>query len=347
MNFLKERLFSSKNFENWETHFKLIRLNSYRLDVNQLLNDLKFKICPSQTIDSMSTRRFISAHTMIKFNMLNKNETKDLELYYKSIELIKSFDDIFENNEDIYIHKFFDNLSDYLETFEKWKEIDEKALADSHLTQQYKEIQVMEGKFNGDNPGDKQLRKSATSIKKVYEKQILQIGGEKTLKYINESPKLQPMDIIHIDMGQAMKKAYWDMFEEDINNNNLEGIGKNLDEFRKYMFKLLGNSEKAQEIKNQFDNQMDIDLVKQMIANNVFDSEGIFNIIKTLIHYVKQYIHSASEDKDTEIFLDNVYKKFSEENVQVGSVLRYFFQNIFIKLDNTNTKLELLNFKKN
>lgn len=346
MNLLKNKkeLFDNDMFSDWGKYMKFIRQNSYREDVNKLLNGLKTKVNQPCTVDDISSRRFISAFTMIKFDMFDKNDTKDVELYYKSSELLKSFENVFDNNlNNELIISFFKSFTEYLDTFKQWKEKDEKALAEKHLTQQYKEIQVMEQKFAAsDSPADQQLSHSSSMLKRVYEKQIRQIGGDNMLNFIHGSPKLKPIDVIHLDMGETMKNAYWDMFEEDINKNNLEPIGKNLDEFRGYLFKLLGESNKAKEIQAQFDNEMDIDIVKQMIQGSTLTSSEIFNIIQVLTSYVKKYVHSASEDKDTEILVDNIYKKFNEEKEPIGSILRYFFQNIFIKLDNTNTKLQLL-----
>jgi len=342
---LKNELFNNDTFGDWGKYMRLVQSNDYRNEVAKLLYNLELKIQDDSLIDDQISRQFIGAFAMIKFNMFNKNSTKDVQLYYKAIFLLKSFDLCCENLDNTKIIKeFFKNLKDYLDTFKKWKERDEKDLVDKICTQQYKEIQVMEEKFReGNTPGEQQLSKSVSMLKRKFETKIKQIGGDKIMQYINDSPKLKPIDVMNLDMEENMKKAFWDMFEDDVNNNNLKPIGENLDEFRKYLFELLGNGKKATEIKKQFDQQLEIDLIKQMILVNAITSEEIYGIIKTLTFYVKKYIHSASEDKDTEIFINNVYLKMEEQKEKLGTILRYFFQNIFEKLDKTKVKINLLN----
>lgn len=343
MNLLdeKNKLLNDNLFKDWDLYTKLIKTQKYQDDIMNFLNALKMRINQTPVIDYHISRKFVGAYTMFKFDMFDKNITKDVELYYITKELIETFEQVFiDVNPNIEL--FFTKLTEYLTVFNKWKEQDEKELIDKSCTQQYKEIQVMEQKFTGDTPDEQQLSRSASILKHKFEHRIKAIGGLRGLQYVNDSPKLKPLDVMHIDMEENMKKAYWDMFEEDVNNNNLNPIGTNLDDFRKYLFELLGEGNKGNEIKRDFDRTLDLDLIKQMIESNALDAEGIYNIIKSLTWYVKKYVHSASEDEDTQILLNNVYKKMEEQKEKTGTILRYFFQNIFIKLDKTKVQIELL-----
>lgn len=356
MNLLrkKQELLNNNIFNDWPKYMKLIQSKSYRTDINTLLNNLELYLGENPIITDIETRKFVNAYTMIKFNMLDKNDTYDLHLYYQTVELLETFDNIFlpltKGGDDVKLDKklidnFLIKLKQYFDIYKKWKDRDEKILIDKSCTQQYKEIQVIEQKYNGNTPDEQQLSRSASQLKRTIENRIRQIGGEKALKYVTDSPKLEPLDVMSLDMEEHMKKAYWDMFENDVNNNNLEPICKNLEDFKKYLFTLLGESKRATEIKTKFNNQLDLDLVKQMIRQNAIKSEEIYNIIKTLIFYVKTYVHSASEDSDTEIFQENIYKRMTANKEKIGTILRYFFQNIFTKLDKTKIQMQLLTNK--
>lgn len=334
----RDKLFGKNIFQDWKTYARLIRTNTYIIEVSDFLNKLKMKVNQPPIFDNKLTRKFIGAYTMLKFDMYDKNNTKDIQLYYLTNELISIFEKDLSNNN---IELFFTKLSEYFQVFQQWKEHDEKILLDKSCTQSYKEIQVMKTKFTGNTPDEQQLSRSASMLQKKFETRIRQIGGERAMRYVNDSPKLEPIDVMYLDMEDNMKKAYWDMFEEDVNNNNLEPIGKNLDDFRKYFFELLGNSTNAQTIKNKFDDQVDIQIIKQMIDGNAINNEEIYKIMNSLIWYIKTYVQSASEDSDSEVMIDNIYKKFEERKEKTGTILRYFFQNIFQKLDKTKVQINL------
>lgn len=331
---IKSELFNEDMYKDWRKYMKRLQSKKYRIDVNNFLNNIQNTVI----VDDKITRTFLGSFTMMKFEMFDRNDTWDSKLYYITKDLHSSFENVFLDSK-----KFGKELKNYINFFERWKKRDEKILVDKSCTQQYKQIQIMENQFkDGTTPDEQQLSRSSSMLKQKFETRIRQIGGERTMKYVNDSPQLQPMDIMHLDMEEQMKKAYWDMFEENVNNNNLGEITKNIGDFKKYLFELLGNSNKAKTIKQKFEEEMDIDLLDQMIHNGNMSCEEIYGIMRTLCWYVKTYIHAADEDEDTEMFLNNIYKKMEENKQTLGEILRYFFQNIFIKLDKTKLKIELL-----
>ena len=346
MNLLKEkeRLLSKAFFSNWDLFSKVIRTTQYRMDVNNLLDNLiKYTNLKTIVLDK-DVRQFITSYTMMHFNMFDKTSTKDMNLYYKIKELHSIFDNIFTNNLDKkIIDIFFKKFKEYLQIFKEWKEHDEKVLLDKSCTQHYKQIKILEQKFaNGETPDEKQLSQSATMLKQKFEKRIKQIGGKRAMDYVNDSPKLNPVETLHVDMEENMKIAFWNMFQEDIESNNLKPIYTTLQDFRSYLFELLGKTVRANSIKEEFDSKIDLELIKQMIERNVMDAEQIYNIMQVLTSYVQQYVQSASEDKDTKMILENVYNMMVEQKNTTGHILKYFFQNMFQKLDKTKIQIALI-----
>ena len=336
MNLLnqKQKLFNDQLFEDWSKYMKTVKSKEYRDEVCDFLNN--FHDIP--IVDDKMARIFIGSFTMMHYDMFDKTDTWDSHLYYATKELHKSFDNSIQNKTE-----FVKALEKYVNKFKQWKERDEKLLIDKTCTQQYKQIQIMQRQFQeGKTPDEQQLSKSSSMLKRKIETRIKQIGGERAMKYVNDSPKLEPVQVMHLDMEETMKKAFWDMFEDEVNNNQLEPIVTNLKDFRKYFFELIGDSKRAKEIKKRFQDQIDIEILEQMILGGAITIPEIYEIIKTLTWYIKTYVHSASQDKDTEMFLDNVYRKIKEQKEQLGTILRYFFQNIFNKLDDTKIKIQLL-----
>lgn len=341
----KERLLSKNLFSNWKVFSQLIRKTQYRIDINNLLDNLlKYANIKGIIVIDSDVRKFITSYTMVHFDMFDKTSTKDMNLYYKSTELHQKFEDIFSNNlNKENISEFFKKFKEYITAFKEWKEQDEKVLLDKSCVQQYKEIKVIQQKFSeGTTPDEKQLSASASMLKAKMEKRIKQIGGNRAMEYVNNSPKLNPIDTLHVDMEETMKNAFWDMFEEDLENNNLNPIHTTLSDFRKYLFQLLGNTVRANTIKEEFDSKLDLELLKQMIEKGVMDAEKIYNIMQLLTGYVQEYVQSASEDKDTKMIMDNVYNMMVEQKKTTGHILRYFFQNMFKKLDKTKIQVALI-----
>lgn len=333
-NLIKEK---KELFDNQTYDMKVIQKIQYRYRVCNFLQDLCKYINDKTLITEKDARQFIASFTMLKFDILNLNETRDLQLYYAIKDMHYSF--VINTGSNIQI--FLKMFKRYLNIFKEWKAYDEKVLLDKSCTQQYKQLEEMEKKFTGDTADEKQLSQSATNLKKKISKRIKQISGEKGLKYVNSSPQLNPLEVMSLDMEETMKKVYWDMFEEDITKNKLEVIMKVLLDFQKYFYELIGDGVNARKVKKEFETNLDYELIDQMIKKNAMKTEDIYGIINTIITYVKKYIQSSSEDKDTEIFLENVGKMMSNE-YQLGKLLRYFFQNIFRKLDTTKIQIQLL-----
>lgn len=338
----KLKLLNPDLFKDWKNFSVKIRKQEFRYEMMELLQELaKLGNCNIILLDQ-DVRQFIASYTMINFDMFDKTSTKDLDLYYKTKELHENFELIFENNNKSLITIFFNSYTKYLDIFKQWKEHDEKIILDKSCTQLYKEVDEIEKKYDGDNPAEHQLSSSASQLKAKVAKRIRYIGGDRAMRYVNDSPKLKPIESMHLDMEDNMKKAFWDLFEEDVNKNNLEPICTNLDEFKKYLFELLGTTVRANTIREEFNQNVDIELIKQMVKNNSLNGAEIYNIMKLLTGYVQKYIQSASEDKDTELILENVYKMMYEQKESLGTVLRYYFQNMFQKLDKTKVQMELL-----
>ena len=350
MSLLKEKKELFDNIlksDDWVKFAKTIRTNHYISRVYNFMTVLSNRTQKNIIILHQDIRKFITSYTMIKFDMFDKNSTKDVNLYYIVLDLHKSFDLIFINKlETSFIETFLDKYINFLIAFKKWKEYDEKKLLDKTCTQQYKQIQVMEKQFTGDTPDEKQLSASSSMLKMKIEKRIKQIGGKKALDYVNNSPTLHPVDTLSLDMEENMKKAFWDKFEEEVDKKNLDPICENLDEFRKYLFELLGDSKKAKEVKEEFDSGFDLELVKQMIKNSAMDAYGILSVMKLLTGYVQKYIQSHSEDEDTKMILDNAEKMIMESRQSLGKILRYYFQNMFQKFDKTKVQMRLLGITK-
>ena len=340
MNFLskKEQLFSEFNLE-FDLLVKKIHKQQYVNDVEKFIQEMQ-KVCQNTTIFIQSDmRKFISAFVIVNHKdiVLDINDTKSLHLYHKSVELLDSFENIFKNNVNpSHVNRFFDNFNRYLNIFQQWRMGDKVKLLDKYA-RSYHQLQDTltfiedkdkeENKEAEENPAHTQWKDSLSNLKVKLETQIKNIDGDKGLNYIKnlKTPEITPLIRLYEEIELNMKDAFWDDFEEKVNDGKYEQITPMLNDYRTFLFKLIPN---RPDIQKQFDNELDLALLDQMIKNNSVSHEDIYKIIHTLTNYIKM-LQAPADDKDTEKFISNLEKGGDK----MGTYLRYFFQNVFMKFE--------------
>ena len=340
MSFLskKERLFAVFN-QNFDLLVRQINKQEYVSEVENFIQELQ-KVCKNSTIFIQSDiRKFISAFVIVNHKdvVLDVNDTKSLFLYNKGIELLDSFENIFKNNlNPSYINRFFDNFNQYLNIFQQWRMGDKVKILDKYA-RSYHQLQDTltfiedkdkeENKEAEENPAHTQWKNSLSNLKSKLETQIINIDGQKGLNYVKnlKTPEITPMIRLYEEIEVNMKQAFWDDFEEKVNEGKYEVITPMLKDYRTFLFKLIPN---RPDIQKQFDSELDLELLDQMIKNNSVSTEDIYKIIQTLTNYIKM-LQAPSDDKDTEEFISNLEKGGDK----MGTYLRYFFQNVFQKFE--------------
>jgi hypothetical protein len=99
---------------------------------------------------------------------------------------------------------------------------------------------------------------------------------------------------------EIMDKAYWDKIEEDMNSNNLDIVYSNLSELKTILTDIIPKSVDTNFLNEYFD----IDYIKHIVENGVFDKEYLFKLFNFVINILKEW--------DAELFIEKYEKEMKE-----------------------------------
>lgn len=126
---------------------------------------------------------------------------------------------------------------------------------------------------------------------------------------------------------EIMDKAYWDKIEEDIENKNLDIIYANLTEIKMLLLDIIPKT-----INTDFLNEyFDINYIKHMVDNNVFDKEYLLKLYIYVINILKEWDGDALKDK---------YNNELEEIKTFEGTLNHMIRHILQKLMCLSTDLK-------
>lgn len=276
--------------------------------------------------------------------------TLNNDIYSEKIyELSKDFVMKFETYENNKTFKLFNesyvSLKIYLKFFEDWKSR-ESLIIVRPLLQSYKNFHL-QIKNIIDNMSDEE-KTDEIALKRINEFRKMKrdlrkkiktiIGKERGEKYIKtgEIPIFSDEKIFS-DTEKVVKKAFWDVFEENIKEKKYECLKQILQDLKDFIFNLLPNRE---DMRTDFNEKLNFDILFSLIDEyKQLDKEYIKNIILFFISYLKK-MQAASEDKKTELFKEVVLTKLDTATEE--KTLRFFFENMFNKYE--NIQVGILNF---
>lgn len=339
MNLLndKTRLLNKEIFtQSWENCIDHIRNSKFKTDLNKLLTELAKYSTNVNIITLGDTRELVNAFMIVyrKNDILEKNDTNSEFLFYKSKELLDIFDNIINLNESC-ISPFFLCFEEYKKIVKAWREGDLPKFIDNYVIPEYiGSNNLLESISNkkDKSEADIQYIRATLNHKANIERKISNLSSG-SLQYLHGVETISSEDLLQIRVNERMKTAFWDIFEETVNKEDYKPIIDRLKEFKDMYYDVVPNRQGKKigdEMKTDFEDNMDIEIVIQMIQSGSMKSNDIFNIIKGLTSRIQE-IQAFSEDNDTERMLENVYWMFANEE-KLGKILRYFFQNVFKKL---------------
>lgn len=127
----------------------------------------------------------------------------------------------------------------------------------------------------------------------------------------------QKYDIIK----EIMDRAYWDKIEEDIKSNNLDMIYSNLSELKITLLDIIPKSTNTSFLNEYFD----IDYIKHIVENGIFDEEYLFKLFNFVIKILKEW--------DSVSFIEKYDKELKELDSLKGTlthIIRCVLQKLMI-----------------
>jgi hypothetical protein len=215
------------------------------------------------------------------------------------------------------------NMFIFEQDFMNWKKRDALILIRPMLKSYYELLDIKEV-YNNKKRDISLLDRKLNKLKK----NIKIIGGEEGLNYLKKRqiPVFKSEKKIS-EIEKTVKKAFWDILEENINNKNYDQIPLLLNDIKIMLDEIIDNKSF---LKSIFE-YIDIELITKLIKEDGFNFSLIYSYIKYLIDILYKIL-PPSDDEKTKLFQENIDIMFKNQK-SVGEILRYFFEEYFIKLE--------------
>lgn len=306
---------------------------SYVQEVTLFLNTVMKTVNTLYRFNDKTTKVFLISYTILfhseVINDRNDDYSKKISLLTQT--LVSSFEDLFEQKLSMKSYEVFHkNLINYYNFFEEWKKRDALILIRPLLETCFTiDLYIEQLKKSDDKPNKEQNILDLERQKKRVLTNIKIMSGEDGINFykIKELPYFLD-EKIFTDTEKVVRKAFWDVFEENMDEKKYVQVPELLNDIKDFIKSLVRNEKFIED----FNSHIDIDIVSLSIKNNNF----IIDNVKLYIYYLIKKLtelQQPSEDKNTELFLDNI-NKMIDNNDNLSKILRYFFENYFKKLEN-------------
>jgi len=314
---------------------------SYIHNVTLFLNEVMKKVNTLYRFDNKTTKVFLMSYIILFHSEIINNRKDDfsqkLTLYTQ--KLASSFEDLFKKNLSMKSYEIFHkNLREYYLFFEEWKQRDALILIRPMLETCFnidlyiEQLKKTENKEQDILDLERQKKRILTNIRILSGKSGLQFYKIKQLPiFLDEK--------IFSDTEKVVRKAFWDIFEENLNEKKYKQVPDLLNDIKELIKQIVNNEKFVVD----FNNNIDIELVSSTIDNNQFVVDNIKVYIYYLINKLTE-LQQPSEDKNTKTFLDNI-NQMIDNNQDLGKILRYFFENFFEKLEKIKYVMSYINKK--
>ena len=224
--------------------------------------------------------------------------------------------------------------------YTKWEHLDKRQLNTS-LIHAHSELSNTQKFFNDNRKNDviddvkqnqDQLDREITEKLTDIEHKLKIINGVKNADEIKSTLQANLETIQDENILNIAKKAFWDIFTEEIDRNDYTRLYIILDEIK---IRLKMFTPNRPDICHDIDTTLDVELYKQMINNNVFETDDFMKLIEYLIMKIKQYIapvHDKEIDEWIVVLYENIGDKYSK-------TLPSFFEKYYSYLEITEKEV--------
>jgi hypothetical protein len=137
-------------------------------------------------------------------------------------------------------------------------------------------------------------------------------------------------------LSAGMKRAYWDMMEKDISNNDFRTTFAMVEEIRARICLLVP---KRVDLHQQIAESLDIDYFKQMQSHNALTIDMVQKITNYIIDKIKE-LGSQSDEPWNEIWRERVNSKFIQ-NEPLTVILPSFFKEAMHRIEKLEYEIKM------
>jgi hypothetical protein len=299
----------------------------YLKSVDDFLHSVVRKFTPTNLMTGNRLRKFLSAYTMIFHKeVVLSDDNFSNHLFELAKKMVFNFDDLFTNNFSIKsFTKFLNSFTEYCTFFERWRQRD-SLIQIRPMIKTYVEINLL---LEHSNNLTEERRNEYINMKKILRKKTKNIAGQEGLHSLENGQVTYFKDEkIFTDVERTVRRAFWDVFEENFNAQKYEHIKILLDDVKQFIFDLVP---RRTDLHREINENVDSELIYNMIVNNAITQEQILGVMMFIIKYIEM-LQEPSQDEDTRLFKQNLLDKCNS-GVELPKLLRFFFSTTLMKLE--------------
>jgi len=241
-----------------------------------------------------------------------------------------------------------ENLDSFKQAFDKyckgfvsWKEHDMFEMVQD-LTKIYWELEMQ---IYSQKKMGKELSPEVSKIIKQKQQTVLEkikkFGGKKGIEYFsNYTPVIfnqDSMNNIQNQIKENFDKAFWDLFEKNIEEKKYDQLLKAMIEIKLNLKSLVPN---RADFHQQLDENMDIEFLKEMLQNDAVDGSYIYNMICYIVQKIKS-LEAPADNQDTEKWKKSIDQLFTQRSPH-HQILAKFFKKVYQKLEKITKEVKMV-----
>ena len=296
-----------------------------------------------------SARIFLTCFMILNFNddVVSTIEVVEKELIKQAEKTLESFEHFRQLHLDQHMdHKlisdFVNNFHIMYEMFNSWRTKDADKLVEI-LSRSYNQLceteKIVISQLNGNKSDDSSDENKGLDIwlselekqKNQIIEQIIKIGGEDSVKKLDNF-KVESVNVLNnTDMMAIAKKAYWDRFKEMLSQEQpdrsmlyvlLKEIKERLNKF----------TPRRDDLLQENNGLIDVEYIKRQIEGDVFSGEQFVGLSNFIIGRILMF-ESPSENESTKKWQTSMTTLFTQPGSKYSDILPKLLKGICEKLD--------------
>ena len=123
------------------------------------------------------------------------------------------------------------------------------------------------------------------------------------------------LDRISQQIEEQMKKAFYDLINEQVISGKVD-VDWFVNLFCEVRDKLVNIIKRNEKIKQNIYNSFDVELFRQMISNDVFDSESLQKLVNNTFYWIEQ-LQAPVRDEETKLSKQQIFSSPKEKIISV------------------------------
>jgi len=325
---------------NYENFTKLIQERCVLSMFNFIIMKMRRIVNYDFNVNILTSQEFLSAFVFYGYSHIIMEESSGViistnnlneNMINISYEFMNKYEKIIQKPTIYKIITFYKFLKRYKKVFSNWKKKDHIRLIHI-LTNSYYELEsgitILQEQEEISETEEEYINISKQQQNNIINQVIFLNGQEYFNNYKEEEIVLDPS--IQQQIKENVHRAFWELLHTELNSEPpiYDHLLSIIAELRDTFCKFIPN---RPDIHDEIYENMDVDLIKNMVLNDAFDDESLYNLSVYIVSLVKRFQPPVMDSAVIE-WEQNMLEKFKTK-FEYSDFLVSFFRSVFIMLE--------------